>query len=107
MGQHGFSCLPVVLQFSAVGLWLWTSRKHGLCFSGADISYAQLLTGLALLAFGQQLNVGIFNAIGTDGVYYGFKLGVKVGASRMHAAVRTSPCLSSCIIVDLLHMCKP
>lgn len=91
-----------VLQFSAVALWMWTSRSHGLCFSAADISYAQLLTGLALAAFGQQLNVGIFNAIGADGVYYGFKLGVKVSPPGMRCAAHLMPPASTCAAAGTL-----
>lgn len=38
----------------------------------------QFLAFLLLVGYGQSLNVGIFQAIGHDGVYYGFKLGKKI-----------------------------
>ena len=38
----------------------------------------QLILGLQLIAVGQLLNAAIYAAIGKDGVYYGFKLGVTV-----------------------------
>eukprot|EP00929_Paragymnodinium_shiwhaense_P115907 TRINITY_DN85079_c0_g1_i1.p1 TRINITY_DN85079_c0_g1~~TRINITY_DN85079_c0_g1_i1.p1 ORF type:complete len:219 (-),score=22.60 TRINITY_DN85079_c0_g1_i1:258-914(-) len=36
---------------------------------------ARLALGCSFLAAGQSLNLGIYNAIGKDGVYYGFKMG--------------------------------
>merc|ERR1719326_1486241 len=39
---------------------------------------ARWMFGLALLIPGQALNIGIYKAIGADGVYYGFKLGQPV-----------------------------
>ncbi len=59
-------------------LWLWASRSQGLCPATYNLPLWQWLAGILLIAFGQALNVGIYRAIGTDGVYYGFKLGKKV-----------------------------
>nr|BBC28425.1 phospholipid-N-methyltransferase [Chlamydomonas asymmetrica] len=70
--------LGKVIQFGAVVLWLWSARASGLCFDLKQISLPQFLGAVLLGAFGQQLNIGIFKAIGTAGVYYGFKLGAKV-----------------------------
>eukprot|EP00882_Tetradesmus_deserticola_P011688 GHRQ01012366.1.p1 GENE.GHRQ01012366.1~~GHRQ01012366.1.p1 ORF type:complete len:196 (+),score=42.00 GHRQ01012366.1:208-795(+) len=64
-----------VLQFAAVLLWFASLRPSGLCLDLSAISLPQWLAFLLLLCYGQSLNVGIFQAIGHDGVYYGFKLG--------------------------------
>merc|ERR1711879_139067 len=42
---------------------------------GTGAMPARLRLGLGLLIPGQILNIGIYNAIGADGVYYGCKLG--------------------------------
>ncbi|KAF6264303.1 hypothetical protein COO60DRAFT_175043 [Scenedesmus sp. NREL 46B-D3] len=64
-----------VLQFTAVLLWFASLRPSGLCLDFSAISLLQWLAFLLLLCYGQSLNIGIFQAIGHDGVYYGFKLG--------------------------------
>uniref|UniRef100_A0A383V562 phosphatidyl-N-methylethanolamine N-methyltransferase n=1 Tax=Tetradesmus obliquus TaxID=3088 RepID=A0A383V562_TETOB len=64
-----------VLQFSVILLWFASLRRSGLCLDLAAISLPQWLAFLLLACYGQSLNVGIFQAIGHDGVYYGFKLG--------------------------------
>ncbi|EFN59374.1 hypothetical protein CHLNCDRAFT_137846 [Chlorella variabilis] len=61
------------VQFLSVAYW-WLLRKP----AGVDVTAVPPLAwplGIALFAFGQWLNVGIFQAIGHPGVYYGFKLG--------------------------------
>jgi methylene-fatty-acyl-phospholipid synthase len=50
-------------------------RPTGLCLNTAAITLLQWLAFLLLVGYGQALNVGIFQAIGHEGVYYGFKLG--------------------------------
>jgi hypothetical protein len=66
------------VQFAAVTLWVAASRPRGLCLDLGLVGLPQWLAGLALFAYGQSLNAGIFSAIGRVGVYYGFKLGHKV-----------------------------
>lgn len=70
--------VPAALQFQAMALWIWTLRSEGLCLDKSAISLWQWLAFLVLVAAGQSLNVGIYKAIGVDGVYYGFKLGKKI-----------------------------
>ncbi len=67
-----------VVQFTAVLLWWSCNREQGICLDPSRIGLIQWLAALALVAFGQSLNAGIFTAIGHEGVYYGFKLGKKV-----------------------------
>lgn len=67
-----------VIQFAAVLLWFSSIREEGLCLDVSSISLLQFLVFLVLVCYGQSLNVGIFKAIGHDGVYYGFKLGRKI-----------------------------
>lgn len=67
-----------VLQFAAVLLWFASLRSNGVCLDPGAISLRQWLAFLLLLGYGQSLNVGIFQAIGHAGVYYGFKLGHKI-----------------------------
>jgi hypothetical protein len=43
-----------------------------------SISLAAWLAALVFGAYGQALNVGIFRAIGRDGVYYGTRLGKRI-----------------------------
>lgn len=62
----------------AVLLWFSSIRADGICLSVSSISPWQWLAFLVLVCYGQSLNVGIFQAIGHDGVYYGFKLGKKI-----------------------------
>jgi len=79
-----FGCRPppytriAVIQFTCLTFWFWTIRPDGLCFSLEAIEMWRWLAFLALVSFGQALNVGIYKAIGKTGVYYGFKLGRKV-----------------------------
>lgn len=70
--------LNAALQFGAVIAYIWTVRARGLCFDIAQIELWQWLSFLVLCCVGQSLNVGIYTAIGKDGVYYGFKLGKKI-----------------------------
>lgn len=64
-----------MLQFAVILLWFASLRPSGLCLDLSAISLPQWLAFLLLACYGQSLNVGIFQAIGHDGVYYGFKLG--------------------------------
>jgi methylene-fatty-acyl-phospholipid synthase len=57
---------------------VWASRTHGMCLSPAAVQLTPFLLGLLLLAFGQSLNVGVYQALGEKGTYYGFKLGATV-----------------------------
>lgn len=66
------------IQFAAVLLWWACNRAEGPCLDLSSISLLNWLAALAMVAYGQSLNLGIFSAIGHDGVYYGFKLGRKV-----------------------------
>lgn len=59
-------------------LWFSSIRDQGLCLDLSNIALWQWLGFLVLVCYGQSLNVGIFRAIGHDGVYYGFKLGRKI-----------------------------
>lgn len=59
-------------------LWFSSIRAAGLCLDLSAISLLQWLAFLLLVCYGQSLNLGIFQAIGHDGVYYGFKLGRKI-----------------------------
>ncbi|KAI7841557.1 hypothetical protein COHA_004728 [Chlorella ohadii] len=62
-----------IIQALAVAYW-WLLRKP----TGLDLAAVPLAAwpiGLGLGLFGQWLNIGIFQAIGHAGVYYGFKLG--------------------------------
>jgi methylene-fatty-acyl-phospholipid synthase len=59
-------------------LWFASVSGNGLCLQLSSISLPSWLAFLLLLAYGQSLNVGIYSAIGHDGVYYGFKLGKSV-----------------------------
>mmetsp|Transcript_37328 Transcript_37328/g.94140 ORF Transcript_37328/g.94140 Transcript_37328/m.94140 type:complete len:193 (-) Transcript_37328:500-1078(-) len=67
-----------LVQFQAVALWVWCVRPTGLCLDLSSVTLTHWLLFLALVAVGQALNVGIYKAIGTNGVYYGFKLGKTV-----------------------------
>nr|BBC28424.1 phospholipid-N-methyltransferase [Chlamydomonas applanata] len=67
-----------LVQFQAVALWFWISQPNGLCLDLSAITLTQWLGFLLLGAVGQALNAGIYHAIGTAGVYYGFKLGKKI-----------------------------
>lgn len=67
-----------ILQFGTVLLWFSSIRSTGVCLDASAISLLQFLACLVLVGYGQSLNVGIFQAIGHDGVYYGFKLGKKI-----------------------------
>jgi len=67
-----------VIQATAVLLWFSSIREQGLCLDLGSIALWQWLAFLVLVCYGQSLNVGIFRAIGHDGVYYGFKLGRKI-----------------------------
>lgn len=65
----------------------------------------QVAIGSVLFVFGQILNVSIYTAIGTDGVYYGIKLGRPVcagagegkglhdGRTAVRAALAAAPCV--------------
>jgi methylene-fatty-acyl-phospholipid synthase len=72
------SILHAVIQFAAVLLWFSSIQPRGLCIHLNQVSLLQWLAFLILVCYGQSLNVGIFQAIGHDGVYYGFKLGRKI-----------------------------
>jgi methylene-fatty-acyl-phospholipid synthase len=67
-----------VIQFGAVLAWFSSIRSQGLCIDLSAVYLLQWLLFLVLVCYGQSLNVGIFSAIGHDGVYYGFKLGRKI-----------------------------
>eukprot|EP00878_Enallax_costatus_P008331 GHUV01008709.1.p2 GENE.GHUV01008709.1~~GHUV01008709.1.p2 ORF type:complete len:196 (+),score=8.20 GHUV01008709.1:519-1106(+) len=67
-----------VLQFTTVLLWFSSLHSSGLCLDKSQITLVQFLAFLLLVGYGQSLNVGIFQAIGHDGVYYGFKLGKQI-----------------------------
>jgi methylene-fatty-acyl-phospholipid synthase len=58
--------------------WFRGLRPEGLCWSLGGVGLLQWLAFLVLTSYGQSLNVGIFQAIGHEGVYYGFKLGHKI-----------------------------
>lgn len=64
-----------VVQAAAVLMWWSCGRPQGLCLDLSRVGLLQWLAALASIAWGQSLNVGIFSAIGHDGVYYGTKLG--------------------------------
>jgi methylene-fatty-acyl-phospholipid synthase len=72
------------IQFTAVLLWFACNRADGgggLCVLGSfapPLSLAAWLAALVLGGYGQALNVGIFRAIGRDGVYYGTRLGKRI-----------------------------
>ena len=78
----------LVLLFKAVqqlALLVWAfSLVLGLTTVGAAIGFVlntstvQKAVAVVLIAVGQGLNVAIYKAIGTNGVYYGFKLGAPV-----------------------------
>lgn len=55
--------------------WLASQRPNFLCLDVTQISYFRWMLATFLFAFGQSLNVAIYKAIGTKGVYYGYKLG--------------------------------
>ncbi len=64
-----------VAQFASVAYWYWLRAGPP---DLAAVSPARWAAVAALGASGQALNVGIFAAIGSAGVYYGFKLGRRV-----------------------------
>lgn len=72
------------IQFTAVLLWFACNRSDGgggLCVLGSfapSIPLAAWLAALLFGGYGQALNVGIFRAIGRDGVYYGARLGRRI-----------------------------
>ncbi|PNH02299.1 hypothetical protein TSOC_011728 [Tetrabaena socialis] len=66
-----------VLQFSTCLLWAWAMQPTGLCLR-QPLTPAQLLVGGFLVAYGQALNLGVYRALGTRGVYYGCRLGHSV-----------------------------
>lgn len=73
-----YICKYAGAQFTAIWLWFRSLRPDGVCLSLDHITLLQWLAFLAMVCYGQSLNVGIFQAIGHDGVYYGFKLGRKI-----------------------------
>mmetsp|Transcript_4853 Transcript_4853/g.9659 ORF Transcript_4853/g.9659 Transcript_4853/m.9659 type:complete len:193 (+) Transcript_4853:51-629(+) len=62
-----------VVQFSSVIAWMYIRMPSGVDVFAIPPLHAVL--GVGLVAFGQVLNAGIYQAIGHTGVYYGFKLG--------------------------------
>ncbi|KAK9826416.1 hypothetical protein WJX81_002088 [Elliptochloris bilobata] len=54
------------------------TRLQGTTFSLWRVPPGSWLTFFTLLAAGQALNIGVYRAIGQDGVYYGTKLGKTV-----------------------------
>jgi hypothetical protein len=60
-------------QFSMVFLFANTADPGGWKEIFASPTAPRLLVAIALVVVGQALNIGIFKAIGYDGVYYGFK----------------------------------
>jgi methylene-fatty-acyl-phospholipid synthase len=63
------------VQFAAFFTWYLNTAP---LVDFADLGVLRILIALVLFAAGQALNVGIFNAVGTEGVYYGIKLGKKI-----------------------------
>jgi methylene-fatty-acyl-phospholipid synthase len=66
------------MQGLAVAAFVASLRPAGLCLDLSTVTLPQWLAFLLLVSYGQSLNVGIFHAIGTAGVYYGFKLGHQI-----------------------------
>ena len=64
-----------LLQFGTAAWWYLTVAPRVIF---ADITHVRWAIAVAWISLGQALNVGIYNAIGKDGVYYGFKLGRNV-----------------------------
>ncbi|KAI8110979.1 hypothetical protein M9434_004553 [Picochlorum sp. BPE23] len=62
-----------VIQFSSVIAWMYIRMPSGVDVFAIPPLHAVI--GVGLVAFGQVLNAGIYQAIGHAGVYYGFKLG--------------------------------
>lgn len=62
-----------VVQFSSVIAWMYIRMPSGIDVFA--IPPLHVVLGVGLVAFGQVLNAGIYQAIGHTGVYYGFKLG--------------------------------
>lgn len=67
-----------VVQFSAFISWYCHARQPQPVIDMQQLHAGNALVCLAFMAAGQALNVGIYNAIGHVGVYYGFKLGQQV-----------------------------
>eukprot|EP00946_MAST-07B_sp_MAST-7B-sp1_P001975 g1975.t1 len=65
-----------VLQIGSM-LWFYLSVAPPIA-SLSDISMYTFLCAFQLIVCGQILNIGIYNAIGKVGVYYGFKFGIHV-----------------------------
>lgn len=61
-----------LLQFSSV-FWYFTTTTPDLSTHFVALTPYRWALAATLLALGQSLNIGIFMAIGYDGVYYGFK----------------------------------
>jgi methylene-fatty-acyl-phospholipid synthase len=61
------------MQFSSTLNWYVLNRPAGV--DVLAIPPLAWLAALLLVGCGQALNIGIFNAIGSSGVYYGSKLG--------------------------------
>ena len=64
-----------IWQFSSFSMWYF---QHGPLPSVAAVGWLRILSGLALFTVGQSLNIGVYNALGKDGVYYGTRLGKSV-----------------------------
>lgn len=81
--MHFFVTRLKAVQFITVILWrLHANGIDKYTLVPADLfhifdntSPLRLAAGIAFLVAGQTLNVGVYNAIGKDGVNYGFKLG--------------------------------
>ena len=62
------------VQFIAFLAWYCTIGS----ISNIQLDVFKVLISLSMIVFGQILNVGIYKAVGANGVYYGIKLGKKI-----------------------------
>lgn len=65
-----------IVQFASAAYWWIQTQDEAFCWK--ETSAIQALSFALLAAAGQALNVGIYRAIGKEGVYYGCRLGAHV-----------------------------
>lgn len=75
-----FEAIAVILkllQFLSFGMWYTYSFKWQWS-ADSILDYVRILLGAIFLLVGQLLNVAVFKALGSAGVYYGVKFGRKI-----------------------------
>lgn len=76
---QAFAQVATYLKVFQAACWIFWYVRVGPFMALSEISLVNVILAIALLCGGQALNVGVYKTIGRDGVYYGNKLGGKLG----------------------------